>query len=297
MAEFSVRQMTSPEEVAYAINLEREEGWQPGLDDAECNYAADPTGYFVGELDGKKISTVSVIKWNSFAYVASYVVEKPFRGKGYGLKTFSAGLASVDKSYNLGLDAIVEYSYLYERHGFRKAWTDRRFKIDASKALTCGTSQPQPTLTVKSIAEINFGRLAKYDAKVFGAPRHSFLKKWITAPHAKGFATVDVSGELLGYTVIRKTLVGGDDDKIGPLFADGLETARTLFLAAAEVASTTPDSSNVIIDVPIDLNPPAAKLAEEFGGVPVFDCYRMYTKGVPEFPWTTVFGVTSMELG
>ena len=290
--------MTSPKEVQYALELAKEEGWRPGIDDAECFYAADPTGFFVGELDGRKISTVSVVKYeNRLAFVGLYIVEKPFRGQGFGLKTFTKGLASVDSSYNMGLDAVVEHSHLYERNGFRRAWTNRRYQIDTSRILAT-TNLPPAMITVKPIAEIDIKKVVEYDAKMFGARRHDFLKKWITVPHARGFAAVDSSGELLGYTVIRKIIRDGEGYKIAPLFADGLDTAHSLFRAAAEVAATsTPGDSGVVLDVPVDLNPQAVEMVEKLGGVQVFTTHRMYTNDMPDLPMTKTFGITSFELG
>ena len=120
-----------------------------------------------------------------------------------------------------------------------------------------------------------YGVLVPYDAGVFGARRHTFLKKWITAPHARGFAAVDSSGELLGYTVIRKTIRDGEGYKIGPLFADGLDMAHSLFRAAAEVAATsTPGDSDVALDMPIDFNPQAVEMVEKLGGVRVYTTHR-----------------------
>ena len=55
---------------------------------------------------------------------------------------------------------------------------------------------------------------------MFGSLRHSFLKKWITAPHSRSFAAVNSSGELLGYTVIRKVVGVDQGYRIGPLFAN-----------------------------------------------------------------------------
>ena len=41
------------EEVAFAIDLAAREGWNPGLHDAECFFAADPDGFLIGELQDR----------------------------------------------------------------------------------------------------------------------------------------------------------------------------------------------------------------------------------------------------
>lgn len=292
---FQVRRVISADELSRINDLDVREG---RVDDVKCFYSADPTGFFVGELNGKKISTVSVVKYeNKTAFVGLYGVDKPYRGKKYGIKTFTAGLASVDTSYNLGLNAEVQYSHLYERHGFRKTWTNMRFKIDPEVVLAAGADQAHSELTVKSTAEVDFDHLVEYDATIFGAPRHAFLKCWINAPNSKGFAAVSSSGELLGYTVIRKMILDGEGYRIGPLFANQLTTARTLLTAAAKIASIRPENRYMKIDVPGDINPQARELSEEMGGVSVLTAYRMYTKGMPEMLIANVYGVTTLELG
>ena len=46
---YSIRTMTQ-DEVELAIDWAAREGWNPGLHDAACYYAADPNGFLVGLL-------------------------------------------------------------------------------------------------------------------------------------------------------------------------------------------------------------------------------------------------------
>jgi hypothetical protein len=41
-----------PYEISTAVNWATAEGWNPGLADDACFAAADPEGFFIGELDG-----------------------------------------------------------------------------------------------------------------------------------------------------------------------------------------------------------------------------------------------------
>ncbi|MFW2572415.1 GNAT family N-acetyltransferase, partial [Legionella sp. 29fVS95] len=47
------------DEVNIAIDWAANEGWNPGLHDAECFYQADPHGFFAGKLNGKIIAVGS----------------------------------------------------------------------------------------------------------------------------------------------------------------------------------------------------------------------------------------------
>jgi hypothetical protein len=57
-----LRRMTQAD-LALALEWAAAEGWNPGLHDAHCFYAADPEGFFLGELDGAPIGCVSAIRY------------------------------------------------------------------------------------------------------------------------------------------------------------------------------------------------------------------------------------------
>jgi hypothetical protein len=46
-----IRRMTQ-DDVSIAVDWARQEGWNPGLRDAQCFFQCDPNGFFVGELNG-----------------------------------------------------------------------------------------------------------------------------------------------------------------------------------------------------------------------------------------------------
>lgn len=39
-----------------------DEGWNPGRGDSECCHPTDPAGFFLGRLDGRPVSAVSVVR-------------------------------------------------------------------------------------------------------------------------------------------------------------------------------------------------------------------------------------------
>jgi hypothetical protein len=52
-----------------------------------CFAAADPEGFFIGELDGAPAATVSCVNYGvSFAFLGLYIVRQDLRGRGYGLR-------------------------------------------------------------------------------------------------------------------------------------------------------------------------------------------------------------------
>src|SRR5687768_5578121 len=90
---YQIRRMTR-QEIATAIDAAAAEGWNPGLHDATCFYAADPDGFLMGLLDDVPIATISVVKYGAlFGFLGLYIVHPAHRGKGYGLELWNAGLA------------------------------------------------------------------------------------------------------------------------------------------------------------------------------------------------------------
>ncbi|MGZ4981767.1 MAG: GNAT family N-acetyltransferase, partial [Methylobacter sp.] len=75
---YTIRTMTR-QEINIAVDWATEEGWNPGLHDADCFYAADPSGFLVGLLDDEPIATISVVKYgDSFGFLGFYIVKPEY---------------------------------------------------------------------------------------------------------------------------------------------------------------------------------------------------------------------------
>src|SRR3974390_1922969 len=82
-----------PDEISIAVSWAAGEGWNPGLADDLCFAAADPDGFFLGELDGAPAATVSCVNYgDSFAFLGFYIVREDLRGRGYGLRIWDAAI-------------------------------------------------------------------------------------------------------------------------------------------------------------------------------------------------------------
>src|SRR6201991_1054150 len=116
-----------PDELSIAVNWAAAEGWNPGLADATCFAAADPGGFFIGELDDAPIATVSCVNYGeSFAFLGFYIVRKDLRGRGYGLRIWNAAIAHAGRRV-IGLDGVVTQQNNYRRSGFELAYTNVRY--------------------------------------------------------------------------------------------------------------------------------------------------------------------------
>jgi GNAT superfamily N-acetyltransferase len=270
-----------PDEISIAVSWAAAEGWNPGLADDLCFGAADPDGFFIGELDGAPAATVSCVNYGeSFAFLGFYIVREDLRGRGYGLRIWDAAINHAG-SRVIGLDGVVAQQENYRKSGFKLAYANVRYG---------GTAEPPaaPQSVVIALSDLPLAAVEAYDATVFPAPRTAFLRCWVGTPAHVGRALLR-DGALAGWGVIRPCRKG---HKIGPLFADDRAAAEAVL--SALLASV--GEGEVFLDVP-SINRDAIALAEGLGLAPVFETARMYTGAIPHLQPERVFGVTSFELG
>ena len=270
------------EEVDIAVDWAAQEGWNPGLHDASCYFSADPDGFFIGLLGDQPIASISAIRYGeSFGFIGFYMVKPEYRGKGYGIRIWKAGLRYLE-GRNIGLDGVVAQQDNYMRSGFTLAYRNVRYE-------GTGEGTPQTDSAIIQLSALPFEAITSYDRPFFPADRSRFIKAWISQPdsHALGIMQGD---RLSGYGVIRRCRSGR---KIGPLFADSPELAESLFLALKSRANA---SEAVFLDVP-QVNADAVALAERHQMVVSFETARMYTMDTPDMPIHRLFGVTSFEIG
>ncbi|MDA3791942.1 MAG: GNAT family N-acetyltransferase [Desulfobacula sp.] len=272
----------SRKEVDIAVEWAAKEGWNPGLYDADSYYAADPTGFLIGSLGDEPIATISVVKYGaSFGFLGFYIVKPEYRGKGYGIQIWNAGLKYL-AGRNVGLDGVVAQQENYKKSGFKPAYRNIRYE-------GVGGGTPLKNSEIIKLSALPFEAIDQYDRAFFPENRSQFIKSWIRQPICNALGIME-KGKLSGYGVIRQCQSGY---KIGPLFADSPESAESLFSA---LHSNTQPSDPVYLDVP-EVNHEAVSLADRHHMKVVFETTRMYTKDAPDMPLNHIFGVTSFEIG
>jgi GNAT superfamily N-acetyltransferase len=270
-----------PDEISIAVNWAAAEGWNPGFADDACFAAADPEGFFIGELEGAPAAIISCVNYGaSFAFLGFYIVREDLRGRGYGLRIWNAAIARAGPRV-IGLDGVVAQQQNYRMSGFELAYANVRYGGTVA-------APDAPQAGVIALTEIPLSTVEAYDATVFPAPRTAFLRAWISAPGHVGRALVR-DGVLAGWGVIRPCRKGR---KIGPLVADDRATAEVVL--SALLASV--GGGETFLDIP-GINRDAVALAQDLGLAPVFETARMYTRAIPPLRLERVFGVTTFELG
>lgn len=270
------------EAIDLAVQWAAEEGWNPGLEDADSFYQTDSQGFLVAYLDEQPIATISVVKYGeAFAFLGFYIVKPEYRGQGYGIQIWQAGLKHC-QGRNIGLDGVVEQQDNYKKSGFQLAYRNIRY---------AGTSRSMQN-SYANIQPINNYPLAEviaYDSAFFPVTREAFLTAWLSQPRAISLGWSN-NGKLSGYGMIRPCHSGY---KIGPLFADNSTIAEQLFESL--VTSVEPNQP-IFLDIP-EVNPHALALVEKHGMEKVFETARMYNQTIPNIDTARCFGVTSFELG
>lgn len=279
MSDLQIRNL-QPREIALAVDWAAAEGWNPGLCDAACFAIPDAKAFFVGEIDGEPVATVSCVNYDDrFAFLGFYIVRSGFRGAGHGLRIWNAAIAHAGNRV-IGLDGVVAQQDNYRKSGFRLAYTNIRYGgVVAAR---------QAPADVVALDKVPLGLVEADDATVFPAPRSAFLRAWINAPGHIGRALLR-DGRLAAWGVIRPCRTGS---KIGPLVADDRAAAEAIVQALLASA----DHGEVFLDVPA-INPQAVRLAETAGLSPTFETARMYTGRIADLRLDRIYGVTSFELG
>jgi hypothetical protein len=267
-------------DLAAVLGWARDEGWNPGLDDAAAFHAADPEGFLLLEHDGAPAAAVSVVRHApGVGFLGLYLCRPELRGRGFGMAVWRAGMARLE-GCAVGLDGVLAQQANYRRSGFVLSHRNIRF----TGVLAGAAAQGAAPLDGVAPATV-----AAFDAAVTGHARPRFLAAW-SAPHPtrRGLALLR-DGRLVGWGVIRACAEGS---KIGPLQALDAAAAETLVRALAGLGLPQP----VSLDAP-EPNGAALALAGALGLAPVFETARMWRGPAPREAFDRCFGVASFELG
>lgn len=284
MSEGRTRPLTR-EELDTAIDWAADEGWNPGLADAEAFWAADPGGFVGIESGGELVGSGSIVSYGGeLGFLGLFIVPPRHRGRGFGRALWAEMVARMRDRLRpgapIGLDGVYEMQETYERGGF--AFSHRNVRLQGT-----GAGAPEDPDLVP-LSSLPFERVSAFDREHFGFGRDSFLRCWIAPRGGLGLGLRGAGG-LRAIGVIRPCRAGF---KVGPLFARDADAAERVFagLSGAAVGEA------VFLDVP-EANPDAVALGERHGMREVFGCARMYMGGAPALPWDRIYGVTSFELG
>lgn len=264
----TIRTLTLPE-IETLLDWAAAEGWNPGLADAAAFQAADPRGFLGAFVGTEMVAAISAVAYDAhFGFIGLYICHRDWRGQGHGKAVWDAGMAYLGDR-TIGLDGVPEQQANYAAMGFVPAYETVRM----SGTLTAVAADPLPA-TIDLVRDL--------DRRCFPARRDEFLRHWLGPPN-KGMVH-RAAGKVDAYGVVRPCRQGS---KIGPLFA------LTMGAAIDVLAS---QSGLIHIDVPASQTAWLAALSG-LGFTSGFRTRRMYRGKPPTVDMTSVFAVSSLELG
>jgi hypothetical protein len=275
-------------EMPLVLGRAQHEGWNPGLSDATPFWLTDPKGFIGGFIDDRLVACSSAVRYgDQFGFMGFYIVDAPYRGNGYGIQMWQSALDHLQGVSSIGLDGVVAQQDNYRKSGFLIAHRNMRFEGRLPFPKTRLILRPEERLV--PILEVPTDVITNFDALHFPISRPTFLEGWLRQPEHHGLAIMR-GHQICAYGIVRPCATGY---KIGPLFADNLNQARSLVLALCQ---------DLKDEAPIYLDPPAANtaavdLAKELGMTMVFETARMYRGLTPKLPIEKIFGITTFELG
>lgn len=282
----------APEPAAAATLLEwaAAEGWNPGLHDAAAFHAAEPDGWWLAETpEGEPVAGLSLVHDadGAFAFLGLYIVRPDWRGRGAGLRVWTAALAA-SRAACIGLDGVPAQQANYARSGFAPAFRSQRFRFNGPVETPPAPTDGDALVPLTEVPEADV--LALDRAVAFPGRRPAFLRAWCAPSDGAALGLVR-DGRLAGWGVIRRCRSG---HKVGPLIAPDRAAAHRLLTALRATAG----ADEGYLDVP-HANPEALALAADLGLSPVFETARMYRGPVPEpgLDLGRLYGVTTFELG
>ncbi|GJM08213.1 MAG: N-acetyltransferase GCN5 [Lysobacteraceae bacterium] len=270
------------DELDSIIDWAAREGWNPGLNDADCYFQADPDGFLLGTVGGRPIASISAVRYgDDYGFIGFYIVEPEWRGKGFGLQIWNAAIEQL-AGRTVALDGVVDQQSNYAKSGFEYAFRNVRYEGRGDGHANCNQS-------IIAVKDLPYEHVLAYTSQFFPAARREFDHAWLFQPSA--WAVCQLAGDaIVGCGVLRKCRNGF---KIGPLLADTEGAAESIYSA---LKGHVPAGIPFFLDTP-EVNEAAITLASRHGMKLSFETARMYLGKAPVLPIERTYGITSFEVG
>ena len=275
----TIRAMTL-DELRMVLGWAANEGWNPGLHDAEAFFAADPSGFLIKLVEDEPVAAVSVVNHDpGFAFLGLYLCKPAFRGQGHGIEVWRAGIAHAGPR-SIGLDGVPDQQANYARSGFAKSGSTVRYE---------GQIGADPAPRVRPASPSEHDALVVRDMKASGMTRAAFSKAWLAQTPTRQTMVLSDGTDIKGFATFRRC---GSGTKIGPLQASSEADAMALLTSNPLAAPHEP----VFIDVQ-DQGSALGMLVTNLGFQPVFETARMFRGSPPETDPAAFQAIATMELG
>ncbi len=272
-----IRRMTL-DELAMVLGWARDEGWNPGLDDAAAFHAADPDGFFLALIDDTPVAAISVVNHDeSHAFLGLYICLPAYRGTGCGYALWQDALRHAG-SRSVTLEGVPDQQANYIRSGFARIGRTIRYKGEVSaenEAIHAATPDDVPALL-------------NADKAAAGHARPAYAQAWFSNCATRQTQVLTRPTGAIQFATFRKC---HDGLKIGPLHANDRSSALALLRARPTQFGDGP----LYIDVPDGSALQA--LVIENGFEPVFETAKMVLGRPTAANPPAFYSVATLELG
>ena len=301
---FSVRCANSWDDLQWVTKSLMSNWVRPAQEEKWYLTAGLTHSFYIGEVDGKRISSISFIKHSkSMGFASSYFVDKAYRGMGYGQKTLQAVYTrDILESYKIyGYATPSLQDFYYKNLQLQSGWSSRRYRIhnDAfmRKKLSCLYPASATQILPANLA--NFKQLMEYsvDMVVSSQISQHLLSAMLMHSQKSSWVAFGNKGEIVGYLIISKTKTFPEGGYlIRPLFADNGAVACNLLREAAEYVNKDANNPSLISLDMSTLNLEGVKIMEnELEAETVDDRVFMGNKGIPQKAHEKMFGLASLD--
>ena len=114
-----IRQM-SRRELDQLVDWAAQEGWNPGLHDADVFWATDPDAFVAAELEDALIGGGAITSYDGeFGFMGFFIIRPEFRGRGLGNVLWHARrerlLARLRPGASIGMDGVFAMQAYYAK--------------------------------------------------------------------------------------------------------------------------------------------------------------------------------------
>ena len=252
-------------DLSLGLRLAQQAGWNQTEADWRRFLILHPQGCFVAKWEDQPVGTVTTFLFGKVSWIATVLVDEPFRRRGVGTRLVEHALTHLDDrgAATVRLDATEFGRPIYEQFGFAPEYELTRFEGRAGGQQELRTFRPLTLDLIEAAIEL--------DRRVTGTDRRCLLEQLLQQGGPDKWAFVD-DGKLIGYATVRR---GRRATQVGPAAAITSEAGQELLDQALGHGEFKP----VYVDIPCE-NRAAVKWAENRGLRPQRHFVRM-SRGDP----------------
>lgn len=234
-SEYIIRNLAI-EDIPEAMKLVLAEGWNQTENDWKLFIENQDNNCKCLIAEGHLVGTATSYRFSKdLAWVSMVLVDKNFRGRGYGKVLMKAVLAELKDCKSVKLDATPAGEKVYEKLGFEKEYSISRWICDSF------VSRIHNNPGISEIKNTDLKLVIDFDKNAFGAERSKLIRS-LDENFPQMCRISKIKNEISGIALGR---IGNRHYQIGPVAANSDTVAKNLI--ASVLAGL--QNQSVVIDV------------------------------------------------